>query len=103
MSRRSPCPKQATSSAKPEKKFADGLERANQGEVIVTMRGNSVYAHIGPAPCGGKRLFALLRHGGLPSDLFDTTDAKQTAIDADDCNDGTGVWQGKSMATKVSN
>lgn len=85
------------------KKFSEVLERANQGEGIGIMRGNSVYAHIGPAPCGGKRLFALLRHGGLPNDLFDTKDAEQTAFDADDWNDDTGVWQGQSMATKVSN
>lgn len=78
------------------KNFAEVLERANQGEEIVIMRGNEVYARIGPAADGGKRPFGLLRHRGLPDDLFDTTDAEQAAIDAGDWNDETGVWQGKS-------
>lgn len=78
------------------KKFAEVLERANQGEEIVIMRGNEVYARIGPAAGGGKRPFGLLRHRGLPNDLFDTTDAEQAAIYAGDWNDDTGVWQGKS-------
>lgn len=77
------------------KNFAEVLERANQGEEIVIMRGNEVYARIGPAD-GGKRPFGLLRHRGLPDDLFDTTDAEQSAIDAGDWNDDTGIWQGKS-------
>ena len=78
------------------KKFAEVLERANRGEEIVIMRGNEVYARIGPAADGGKRPFGLLRHRGLPDDLFDTTtDAEQAAIDAGDWNDETGVWQGK--------
>lgn len=78
------------------KNFAKVLERANQGEEIVIMRGNEVYARIGPAATGGKRPFGLLRHRGLPADLFDTVDAEQAAIDAGDWNDDTGVWQGKS-------
>ena len=78
------------------KKFAEVLERANQGEEIAIMRGNEVYARIGPAADGGKRPFGLLRHRGLPHDLFDTVDAEQAAIDAGDWNDDTGVWQGTS-------
>ena len=71
------------------KNFAGVLERANQGEEI--MRGNEVYARIGPATEGGKRPFGLLRHRGLPDNLFDTVDADQAAIDAGDWNDDTGV------------
>lgn len=77
------------------KNFAEVLERANQGEEIVIMRGNEVYARIGPAADGSKRPFGLLRQRGLPEDLFDTADAEQAAIDAGDWNDDTGVWQGK--------
>ncbi|MBB4581524.1 prevent-host-death family protein [Rhizobium aethiopicum] len=75
------------------KNFAEVLERANQGEEIVIMRGNEIYARIGPAD-GGKRPFGLLRQRGLPDDLFDAADAEQAAIDAGDFNDDTGVWQG---------
>lgn len=78
------------------KNFAEVLERANQGEEIVIMRGNEVYARIGPAADSGKRPFGLLRHRGLPDDLFDSTDAEQASIDAGDWNDETGIWQGKS-------
>ncbi len=78
------------------KNFAEVLERANRGEEIVIMRGNEVYARIGPAAGGGKRPFGLLRHRRLPDDLFDTVDEEQAAIDAGDWNDDTGVWQGKS-------
>ncbi|MBB5577873.1 MULTISPECIES: type II toxin-antitoxin system Phd/YefM family antitoxin [Rhizobium] len=75
------------------KNFAEVLERANQGEEIIIMRGNEIYARIGPAG-GGKRPFGLLRQRGLPDDLFDAVDAEQAAIDAGDFNDDTGVWQG---------
>ncbi|PKA42346.1 type II toxin-antitoxin system Phd/YefM family antitoxin [Rhizobium sullae] len=78
------------------KNFAEVLERANQGEEILIMRGNQIYARIGPADLGGKRPFGLLRHRELPDDLFDDADAEQAAIDAGDFNDDTGVWQGKS-------
>ncbi len=78
------------------KNFAEVLERANQGEEIVIMRGNEVYARIGPAADGGKRPFGLLRRRGLPDDVFDNTDAEQAAIDAGDWNDDAGVWQGQS-------
>lgn len=64
------------------------------------MRGNEVYARIGPAAEGGKRPFGLLRHRGLPDNLFDTGDAEQAAIDAGDWNDNTGVWQGKSNGSE---
>lgn len=77
------------------KHFAEVLERANHGEEIIIMRGNEVYARIGPAD-GGKRPFGLLRQRGLPDDLFDEIDAEQAAIDAGDWNDDVGVWQGKS-------
>lgn len=83
------------------KNFAKVLERANQGEEIVIMRGNEVYARIGPAD-GGKRPFGLLRHRGLPDNLFDTTDAEQSAIDAGDWNDDTGIWQGKSDGSETA-
>lgn len=73
--------------------FAEVLERANQGEEIIIMRGNEIYARIGPAD-GGKRPFGLLRQRGLPDDLFDEVDAEQVAIDAGDGNDDVGVWQG---------
>jgi prevent-host-death family protein len=76
------------------KNFAEVLERANQGEEIVIMRGNEIYARIGPAD-GGKRPFGLLRQRGLPDDLFDDTDAEQAAIDAGEWSDDTGVWVGK--------
>lgn len=82
------------------KNFAEVLDRANQGEEIVIMRGNEVYARIGPPAAAGKRPFGLLRHRGLPDDLFDTTDAEQAAIDAGDWNDETGVWQGKFNSSK---
>jgi prevent-host-death family protein len=75
--------------------LAEVLKRANQGEEIVIMRGNEVYARIGPAADGGKRPFGLLRQRGLPDDLFDTTDADQAAIDAGVWNDEIGVWKGK--------
>lgn len=76
------------------KNFAEVLERANQGEEIIIMRGNDVYARIGPAEAGGKRPFGLLRQRGLPDDLFDDHDADQAAIDAGDWNDDTGVFRG---------
>ncbi|AVA24814.1 type II toxin-antitoxin system prevent-host-death family antitoxin [Rhizobium sp. NXC24] len=79
------------------KNFAEVLERANHGEEILIMRGNEIYARIGPAN-GGKRPFGLLRQRGLPDDLFDAVDAvdaEQAAIDAGDWNDDLGVWQGK--------
>lgn len=75
------------------KNFAKVLERANQGEEIVIMRGNEIYARIGPAD-GGKRPFGLLRQRDLPDDLFDAVDSEQAAIDAGDFDDDVGVWQG---------
>ena len=42
------------------KNFAEVLERANLGEEIVIMRGNEIYARIGPADPAGKRPFGLL-------------------------------------------
>ncbi|CCM78746.1 hypothetical protein BN77_p11441 [Rhizobium mesoamericanum STM3625] len=69
------------------------LERANQGEEIVIMGGNEIYARIGPAD-GGKRPFGLLRQRGRSDDLFDESDAEQAAIDAGDWNEDVGVWQG---------
>lgn len=78
------------------KNFAAVLERANQGEEIIIMRGNEVYARIGPAE-GGKRPFGLLRRRDLPDDLFDELDPVQAAIDAGDWNDDTGVWQGEPV------
>ncbi|MBZ9791135.1 type II toxin-antitoxin system prevent-host-death family antitoxin [Rhizobium sp. 3T7] len=77
------------------KNFAEVLERANQGEEIIIMRGNDVYARIGPADLGGKRPFGLLRQHGLPDDLFDDHDTEQAGIDAGDWNDDIGLWQGK--------
>jgi len=59
------------------------------------MRGNHVYARIGPADLGGKRPFGLLRQHGLPDDLFDDNSTEQAAIDAGDWNDDVGVWQGQ--------
>jgi prevent-host-death family protein len=76
------------------KNFAEVLERANQGEEIIIMRGNNAYARIGPASDGGKRPFGLLRQRGLPDDLFDHHDAEQAAIDAGDWNDDAGVFRG---------
>lgn len=76
------------------KNFAEVLERANQGEEILIMRGNEIYARIGPVD-GGKRPFGLLRQRGLPDDLFDAVDSEQAAIDAGDWSDDLGVWQGK--------
>ncbi|NVP58525.1 type II toxin-antitoxin system Phd/YefM family antitoxin [Mycoplana rhizolycopersici] len=76
------------------KHFAEVLERASQGEEITIMRGNQVYARIGPAD-GGKRPFGLLRQRGLPDDLFDDIDAEQAAIDAGDWNDDVGISQRK--------
>lgn len=78
------------------KNFAAVLERANQGEEIIIMRGNEVYARIGPAD-DGKRPFGLLRRRDLPDDLFDELDPAQAAIDAGDWNDDAGVWQGKPV------
>ncbi|MGG7539710.1 type II toxin-antitoxin system Phd/YefM family antitoxin [Rhizobium sp. Nf11,1] len=81
------------------KNFAEVLERANQGEEIIIMRGNEIYARVGPAD-GGKRPFGLLRHRQLPDDLFDEVDAEQAAIDAGDFTDDTGIWQGASTDPK---
>ncbi|MBB3660016.1 prevent-host-death family protein [Rhizobium sp. BK650] len=75
------------------KNFAEVLQRANHGEEILIMRGNEIYARIGPAD-GGKRPFGLLRQRGLPDDLFDDIDSEQAAIDAGDFNDDVGVFQG---------
>lgn len=80
------------------KNFAEVLERANQGEEIIIMRGNEIYARIGPADFRAKRPFGLLRHRELPDDLFDERDVEQDAIDAGDFNDEIGVWQGKQGA-----
>jgi antitoxin (DNA-binding transcriptional repressor) of toxin-antitoxin stability system len=76
------------------KNFAEVLERANQGEEIIIMRGNDVYARIGPGDAGSKRPFGLLRQRDLPDDLFDDHDADQADIDAGDWNDDTGVFRG---------
>ncbi|WP_455153791.1 type II toxin-antitoxin system Phd/YefM family antitoxin [Brucella anthropi] len=92
--RRSRCPRTYKIS-EARKNFAEVLDRANQGEEIVIMRGNEVYARIGPAADGGKRPFGRLRHRRLPDNLFDIVDAEQAAIDAGDWNDDTGVWLGK--------
>lgn len=75
------------------KNFAEVLDRANQGEEIIIMRGNEIYARIGPADAAGKRPFGLLANRGLPDDLFDEHDAEQAAIDAGDWNDDVGVFQ----------
>ncbi|TBA94452.1 type II toxin-antitoxin system Phd/YefM family antitoxin [Rhizobium ruizarguesonis] len=72
------------------KTFATALERANQGEEIIIMRGNEIYTRIGPAD-DGKRQYGLLRQRGLPDDLFDEFDPEQAAIDAADWNDDVGV------------
>lgn len=79
------------------KKFAEVLERANQGEEIIVTRGNEIYARIGPADPSGKRPFGLLAQRELPDDLFDAEDAEQTAIDAGEWNDDTGIFQGKPV------
>jgi antitoxin (DNA-binding transcriptional repressor) of toxin-antitoxin stability system len=55
------------------KHFAEVLERAGQGEEIIIMRCNEIYARIGQAD-GGKRPFGLLRQRGLPDHLFDVFD-----------------------------
>jgi antitoxin (DNA-binding transcriptional repressor) of toxin-antitoxin stability system len=78
------------------KNFAEVLERANRGEEIIIMRGDDVYARIGPADPGGKRPFGLLRGRGLPNDLLDDGDAEQSSIDAGDWNDDVGIWEGGS-------
>jgi antitoxin (DNA-binding transcriptional repressor) of toxin-antitoxin stability system len=83
------------------KNFAEVLERANQGEEIIIMRGNDIYARIGPADPGGKRPFGLLRQRGLPDNLFDEQDDEQAAIDAGDWNDDAGIWQGKPADRKI--
>lgn len=77
------------------KNFAEVLERANQGQEIIIMRGNQVYARIGPADTGGRRPFGLLRHRNLPDNIFNETDDAQAAIDAGDFSDDIGIWQGK--------
>ncbi|TBA31905.1 type II toxin-antitoxin system Phd/YefM family antitoxin [Rhizobium ruizarguesonis] len=74
------------------KTFATALERANQGEEIIIMRGNEIYGRVGPAD-DGKRPYGLLRQRGLPDDLFDEVDPEQAAIDAGDWNDDIGVWR----------
>ncbi|MCM2294637.1 type II toxin-antitoxin system prevent-host-death family antitoxin [Allorhizobium sp. BGMRC 0089] len=79
------------------KNFAEVLERANQGEEIIIMRGNEIYARVGPADRSGKRPFGLLAQRGLSDDLFDAEDAEQAAIDAGDWNDDTGIFQGKAV------
>ncbi|WP_337270139.1 type II toxin-antitoxin system Phd/YefM family antitoxin [Oryzifoliimicrobium ureilyticus] len=77
------------------KNFAEVLERANQGEEIIIMRGNEIYARVGPADRSGKRPFGLLAQRGLPDDLFDEPDAEQAAIDAGDWSDDIGMFQGR--------
>jgi len=84
------------------KNFAKVLERANQGEEIIIMRGNEVYARVGPADLTEKRPFGLLRHRELPEDLLDERDGEQEAIDAGDFNDEVGVWQGKGAGGEPS-
>lgn len=79
------------------KKFAEVLERASQGEEIIVTRGNEIYARIGPADPSGKRPFGLLAQRELPDDLFDAEDAEQTAIDAGEWHDDTGIFQGKPV------
>lgn len=79
------------------KKFAEVLERANQGEEIIVTRGNEIYARIGPADPAGKRPFGLLAQRELPDDLFDAEDAEQAAIDAGDWNDDIGIFQGTAV------
>lgn len=79
------------------KRFAEVLERANQGEEIIIMRGNQIYARIGPADHSGKRPFGLLAQRGLPDELFDEHDAEQAAIDAGDWNDDVGIFRGEAV------
>ncbi|MGE8106890.1 type II toxin-antitoxin system Phd/YefM family antitoxin [Allorhizobium sp. NPDC080224] len=79
------------------KNFAEVLNRANQGEEIIIMRDNEIYARIGPADPAGKRPFGLLARRGLPDDLFDEHDPDQAAIDAGDWNDDVGVFQGEAV------
>jgi len=74
--------------------FAEVLERANKGEEITIMRGSEIYARIGPATDGGKRVFGPLRQLGLPDDLFDLEDPTQAAIDAGDWTDEN--WKTRS-------
>lgn len=76
------------------KNFAEVLERANQGEEIIIMRGDKIYARVGPADPNGKRPFGLLRQRGLPEDLFDDHDAEQASIDAREWNSDVGIWKG---------
>lgn len=62
------------------------------------MRGNEIYARIGPADLGGKRPFGLLGHRELPDDLFDERDVEQEALDAGEFSDEFGMWRGKQAA-----
>ena len=79
------------------KNFAEVLERANLGEEIVIMRGNEIYARIGPAHPAGKRPFGLLAKRGLPDELFDEHDPEQAAIDAGDWSDDVGIFRGEPV------
>lgn len=80
------------------KNFAEVLDRANRGEEIIIMRGNEIYARIGPADPAGKRPFGLLARRGLPDDLFDEHDPEQAAIDAGDRNDDLGIFEGETVS-----
>ncbi len=79
------------------KNFAEVLERASHGEEIIIMRGNEIYARIGPANPDGKRPFGLLARRGLPDNLFDEHDPEQAAIDAGDWNDEVGIFQNEAV------
>ncbi len=86
-----------TRSARRARTLPRFLIAPHQGEEILIMSGNEIYARIGPGDPAGKRPFGLLARRGLPDDLFDDHDREQAAIDAGDWSDEVGVFQNEAV------
>ena len=79
--------------------FSELLARARAGEEIVITKGLEPHARLVPPVSSEVREAAPLQHLSLPDDLFDGDDPEQAAIDAGDCNDALGIWQGRSISS----
>ena len=75
--------------------FSELLARARAGEEIVIAKGQEPHARLVPPAAAAEREASPLAHLGLPDDLLDD-DPEQTAIDAGECTDTLGIWQGSS-------
>lgn len=75
-------------------RFSELLSRAQKGEEVVIARGGMPVARLAPVREPTTREAAPLAHLELPDDLFESSDAAQSAIDAGDFSDALGIWRG---------